>query len=115
MSGDIFKEAIFWLDFSDNSSDMWPQVSWVLISEFFANTGEWLAWVSGSDNIHLSTPRLAVEGFNVRPERSLIQVAFFHSFDKDCGDIGFALDITNAFGIWIGEFDSEFESTAPGT
>lgn len=43
-----------------------------------------LAGEAGRDDIHSSTPRAAVEGLKVIPDRRFIQDAFFHARDKDC-------------------------------
>jgi len=57
----------------DDARDMGPEVSGVLGRSLLASDGEWLTRVACSDEIHDSTPRLAVERSNVIPDRRRIQ------------------------------------------
>ena len=54
------------------------QLSRAAKSPAWAGGAERLAGVSGRKNIHLTAPRAAVEGGNVRPDRRLIQSRVFH-------------------------------------
>tara|TARA_Y100000296_G_scaffold81867_1_gene109798 strand:+ start:907 stop:1125 length:219 start_codon:yes stop_codon:yes gene_type:complete len=44
---------------------------------------------SANDAIHDATPRLSIEGANVRPDRSRIQGARLNARRQDCGGIRF--------------------------
>jgi hypothetical protein len=74
-----------------------------------------LAREARSDAIHDSTPRAAVEGSKVVPDRSRSQGAFFHARDQDRGGIGFPLHVTDGTSGRLGESDSEFQSSDAGT
>jgi hypothetical protein len=58
-----------------------------------------LARESGNDAIHFSTPSASVEGAKVGPDRSRIQASFFHARRKDCGCVGFPLNVTNGASL----------------
>jgi len=72
--------------------------------------GDVLAGEAASDAIHDSTPRAAVEGGNVIPDRSLIQDRIFHPRHEIGRCIGFPLNVSHNAGTWEGDFDPEVES-----
>ena len=110
MVGDIFKEADWWFDFLDESFDVWPEMSWVVFSKFFSSNTKRLAGISASDAIHFSTPRFAIEGFKIRPNRRCIQSFFFHAASQDLARKGFDLDITDCSRSWLCEFKSKLDA-----
>jgi hypothetical protein len=55
MSFDVLKEANSRLHESNSICDEWPQVSGIFCAKTFAGGGEWLAWVSAREDVHLST------------------------------------------------------------
>jgi hypothetical protein len=61
MSADVLKKTPPRLNLADDSLDAWPEVSWVVFSASSSRTTEWLARVASSEDIHCSTPRVAVE------------------------------------------------------
>ena len=62
----------------------------------FARDREWLARIAPSEDIHRSTPRAAVEGGNIVPDRCFIQGRVFHPRHEDGRSIGFPLDVTHS-------------------
>ncbi len=115
MAADVLEEAPFWQNLRDDAPDAGPEVPGVAPPSPPPRPGKWLTGVTASDAIHLATPRPAVEGSNVRPDRGLIQGFLCHAADKDCGRKGFPLDITNAPGRRIRELDAELKPADPGT
>jgi hypothetical protein len=69
-----------------------------------------LARYSGNDAIHLATPRFAIEGFKIRPNRTLIQDALLHAPDQDFDAIYFPLDMADRSSIGYSESDGKAES-----
>jgi hypothetical protein len=55
-----------------------------------------LAWNPASDEIHCPTPRSAVEGCEIVPDRSAIQGRFFHPRHEDGRGKGVPLDVTDS-------------------
>lgn len=111
----IFKEAQARLDGADNFADEGPEVTGVGFGLFSSGDGKWLARIARSDDIHASTPRRWIEGSNVRPDRCCIQGRVFHARCKDCGGIGFPLDITNGSAFRQREFKSKLKPARAGT
>ena len=115
MVGDVLEKAPLGLDFTGDAGNVWPDVAGVIGSAFFPCDAERLAGVSGSDAINFSTPWLAVKGSYVRPDRRRIQPSCFHMRNKEAGDIGFPLDITNGTGIRHGETQAKLKAACAGT
>jgi hypothetical protein len=115
MSSHVFKEAEPGLDFSDDSPDIGPEVSGIVCP--FASTGhaEGLAGVAASDAIHFFTPRRAVEGFDIAPDRRIVEITFANTGECDSERIGFPLHVTDCASGWLGKFESEFDSADTGT
>jgi hypothetical protein len=95
MVGDILEKSDPWPEIGHDVTDVWPQVTGILFGLFPSGNAEWLARISRSDDIHAATPRFAVKGSNVRPDRRGIQCFVFHARRKDAGRIGFPLNKTN--------------------
>jgi hypothetical protein len=110
MCGDVLEEAPFGLNFSDNSGDVVPQPSLVLLSEFSTEAGEGLAWVASNDAIHFSNPREAVEGGKVRPNRRIVEDSFLNPFNQDFDATCFPFTVTDRSRLRASEFESQFES-----
>ena len=75
-------------------------------------SGHVLAREATSDEIHDSTPRLAVKGADIRPHRARSQATFLHLADQSRGGESFPLhetDRANADAL-----ESESESAASG-
>ncbi len=115
MVGDVLEKTPLGLDFTGDAGNMWPQVAGILLSPLASGDAERLAGVSGSDAINFSTPWLAVKGSNVRPDRRRIQPSCFHMRNKEAGNIGFPLDITNGTGIRHGETQAKLKPASAGT
>jgi hypothetical protein len=72
-----------------------------------------LAGDAASDAMNAATPRAAVEGAEVAPNRSVIQQCLLHAPDQERGDMGFPFHITNAPGGRLGELEAEVEAAGP--
>lgn len=96
MSFDILEEAPLRLDFSNDPPEVRPEVTRVAFPLPQTSEGERLTWVSARDDRNLSTPRAAVEGGNVVPNRRAIQCLVFHPGHEGCRGEGFPLDVTDS-------------------
>ena len=94
---------------------MGPECSVVGVSFPVARNAVGLARDARSDEIHDSTPRAAVEGGKVAPNRRLAQGLVFHPRQERGLGIGFPLDIAHHSGSWLCDVDTEFESSDAGT
>lgn len=79
-----------------------------------AGVGPGLAGEPRSDEIHRSTPRSAVEGLEVVPDRSRIQGLVLHPRHEDGRGEGFPLDVAHSPCGGLGEPDAELEPSDPG-
>jgi hypothetical protein len=77
-----------------------------------------LARVSRSEDIHDATPRSAVEGGKVAPDRRRMKPPRFHRSAQACGGSGFPLHVADAAAslspMMEGEHDAELESADAG-
>ena len=115
MVGDVLEKAPLGLTLAGDTGDVWPEVAGVIGSAFFPCDAERLAGIASRDAIHCSTPAFAVEGSYVRPDRRRIQPSCFHMRNKEAGNIGFPLDITNGTGIRNGETQAKLKPPSAGT
>ena len=78
MTGDVLEEAPGGLALSNNASDIWPEVAFVVFAAAMAGETERLTGVAASDEIHDPTPRASVEGSQVTPDRCRSQATLLH-------------------------------------
>lgn len=114
MVGDVFEEHPFGLDFADDARDVRPEVAGVVGSPPVSGRRERLAWVPGREEIHAAAPRLAVEGLNVVPDRSLIQGLVFHPGHESGRGECFPLDETNSAISGLGDMEPKLKSSRSG-
>jgi len=95
---------IFWAADAEAIVDPFP----------LARDAERLARISADDNIHRSTPRAAVKGGNVVPQRRFIQGRVFHPRHEGGRSIGFPLDVTHSAIPGTGSGEPEVDSTGSG-
>jgi hypothetical protein len=96
VSLDVLENNDGWLYFSDDPLNVGPEVPWVCFCEPFAGDTEWLARVTGSDEIHSATPRSAIEGSGIRVNRRRIQPPFFHARSQELDARCFPLQVTDS-------------------
>ena len=114
-SWDILQEDEGRGDFPDDAGDRWPDPAVVGLAAALAGRRERLAREPRSDDMYNSTPRAAVEGGNVVPDRRWSQGTFFHARKKRGHGSGFPFDVQNTSVIGEGDFDSEFKPADAGT
>lgn len=116
MSRDVFKEDRFGLDFADDSGDVRPKVSGVFLTAPTAGDAEWLARVTGSDEIHSTAPRRAVEGAEIIPNRRAIEGRVTHPRNEDGGREFVTLDVADGSACAVRcEPDAKLKPADSGT
>jgi hypothetical protein len=109
-SGHVFDEQRTGTSLSDDSPDVRPEPSLVVDASSFAGNACALAGESGNDEIHPSTKRAAIEGFQIAPDRTRIQGTFRHSIREDGCCVGLPLDSSHRANGDASKADPEFES-----
>jgi hypothetical protein len=112
--GDVLDEDEGRLALTDDASDVRPEMARVVCPSHLAGDAEGLARVARREEIHDSTPRAAVEGSQIRPDRRLIQVSRRHARTQDFAGIGFDLHSADEASAWNRQSDSEVESGSSG-
>ena len=114
MGADVLEEAPLGLDFFDDAADVGPHPAGIGGAQALAGAAFALARVAARDDIHKATPRAAVEGGNIVPDRCLIQGRVFHPGHESGRSVGFPFDVTNSSISGLGDVQSEFETTSAG-
>ena len=106
---DVFKEYNSWLGVLNNIQDRGEQMPWVFISLplFSSGNGEGLAGESAREDVHQSTKRFAIEGFNICPDRRRIQFSRFHLRNQVRASEGFDHHISECSAAWENSFESK--------
>ena len=113
-SGDVLQEDVARSHVSDDPGNVWPDPSLVIDTSTFAGGAEWLAGETGSDDIHSSTPRCAVKGREIVPNRRRVQGRLVHP-GHECGRcVAVPLNVTHSLGAEPGEPGDELEQSDAG-
>jgi hypothetical protein len=116
--GDVFDEEDRGVNFVDDSRDVVPDppVVFLLRPLPVSAVAPGLAGEADRDEIHFSTPRAAVEGREIVPDRSRIQDLLFHPRHERGRACGVPLTVSHtSVSVSECELKSEFESANPGT
>lgn len=93
-----------------------PEVPFVIFSEAFSGAGVGLAGDSAKEEIHAATPRPAVKGREVVPDRRSIQGRIFHPRHESGRRVGFPLNVTNgSYAAPASDSKSEVEPSDSAT
>ena len=101
--------------FANGSDKVLAQVPLVLEAALLSCDAPRLAWDSRSDAIHDSTPRAAVEGRGICPNRRRSQAALLHARDQDAAGCRFPLHETDRASRRHREAQSKVDSRHSGT
>lgn len=116
VSVDVFAEDILGTNLSDDSQDPRPEMSRVRSTSLTSRRAERLARVARRDDVHASTPRSAIEGRDIVPNRRSIQGLVRHPRHEAGRSVGVPLNVTHSsVSLPEGKVESEFESSNPGT
>lgn len=112
---DVLKEDPFGLHFRDDPRDVRPEVALVVGAAALSRSGERLAGVARRDDLNDPTPRAAVEGREIVPNRSFIQGRVRHPRHENGRCVGFPFDVTDGAVGWLRNLERELNSSSPGT
>jgi hypothetical protein len=84
-------------------------MSGVFGSETLSCLAEWLTGIASNDSIHKATPRAAVEGSEIRPNRRFIHGFIFHARSQDVGGVCFVLNAADDARSWERHADAGIE------
>jgi len=115
MAGDVLEKNESWGALGDDPGNVGPEVAGIGAAAAIPCQAERLAGVSRRDAIHDATPRAAVEGGEIVPDRSPIQGTVRHARHQRGGGMGFPLHETDGAVAVGDEPDSELEPANPGT
>jgi len=111
VSCDILQEQELGSHFASDAENLGPEVSRVVGSLSLACDAEWLAGITGNDSMNSVTPRAAIEGSGIRPNRRWMKSPVFHPRCQDFDARGFPLDHADCSSAWKRQSDAEIESS----
>lgn len=111
MIADVFEEDEGGGGLLDDSEDVRPEMPEVVLPLSASGHGERLARVARKEVIHDSTPRSAIEGCKVTPDRRASQGAFSHARDQDPGRECFVFHEANCSSLSHGETESKIKAS----
>jgi hypothetical protein len=114
VSGDVLHEQVSGSHLASDAPDLVPEPALVGGAAALAGEGLGLAGVASRDEIHSATPRSAVEGLQVVPDRSVSQLAPCHTGDEDGSRVGLPLDKPHRTHTGASHDHSGVESSEPG-
>ncbi len=100
---DVLQEHPSGLSLANDSGNVGPEPAFVFLTPTTTSDGDRLAREARSDAIHESTPRLAVEGGQIRPDRRFIQSSFLDLRCQNLGRISLPLHVADRASIPQGE------------
>jgi hypothetical protein len=103
MGANVLEEAPLGAGLDEDAAEVRPQPSRVLDPEAPAGVALALTRVAARDDIHDATPRAAVEGGNIVPDRRAIQGRAFHPCHESGRRVGFPLDVTHSSMAGLGD------------
>ena len=111
---DVLAPHPFGADFVDDASDLGPEVPGVLLPCPVAGEAEGLAGIAGRDEMNSATPRSAVEGSKVVPDRRCSQGLVFHPAHESGRRMAFPLDESHSSIVGLGDVQAEIEAGISG-
>lgn len=112
---DVFQEDESRSHLANDSINVGPEPSIVVESGALADNGDWLARESRSDEIHNATPRSAIEGCEIVPNRSFRQGLAFHPCHEDGRGVSVPFTETHSSIAGDNRRNAKFESGNSGT
>lgn len=115
VSFDVFGEYPFGSDLADDAGDFRPEVPGIGGAEPSTGGREGLAGIAGSDKMNAATPRAAVEGSDIVPDRCLIQGLVCHPGHEHGRRECFPLDETDSAISGFSDVEAKLQSANTGT
>jgi hypothetical protein len=111
---DVFQHDESRSHLSDNPADVGPYPSIVVSTELLTGDAERLAREARSDDVNASTPRCAVKGAHIVPDRSVIQLRRRHPRHENGRRVAIPFNVSQGSGIEPGVSEGQLESAVSG-
>jgi len=107
----VLKEAPSGSYLANKPFNLRPQVPRVRFTRPLARNAERLAGIAANEANHLTAPRPAIKGSNIRPDRRFIQPTLLHLVNQVRAAERFSLHVTDAASLRHSDSKSEVESS----
>lgn len=112
MSGDVFEEHPFGVDFPDDPGNVWPEMTFVVVAFPLPGMAEWLARVAREDGIECAPERPSVECGEVIPDRGLGEVSGALGGNEASPGVFLPLDKASRVESRLGEHEAHIQASA---
>jgi hypothetical protein len=99
---------------TNDPGDLRPEPTVIDNTTFRTCRRERLTGETGSNDIHTATPRAAIKGGHIIPDRSVIQLRAFHPRHKNCRCVGVPLNVSHGAYPCHGS-EGKLKASVPGT
>jgi hypothetical protein len=110
VSSHVLEEAPSRFNLSDDPLDRGPEMPRVCCSEPLSGDGEGLAGIASNDSSHLSTPRVAVEGVQISPDRRVMKGTVRNTRCQDFAGSDFVFHVQDRSSAAQSSLNSQVES-----
>lgn len=110
----VFAPDPLGLGFADDPGDLGPEMPWIRVSTAVTGIAEWLAGITGRDEMNSAAQRSRVEGSQVVPDRSLTQGLVRHPGHESGRCMAFPLDESHSAVVGLGDVQAEVEAGVSG-
>jgi hypothetical protein len=114
VTGDVFEEHPFGLDFSDNAGNIGPKVPGIICPLALSCGAERLAWVSGKHGVDVPVVWSAVKGLEVVPDRCRGKVSGPLACDDRLPWVFLKLDPDPRVKVGFCKHEAKIEATGSG-
>ena len=112
MACNVFEEDPFGGALSDDARDVWPKVAGIIGTGPLSGRAEWLAGISGEDNVKGAAEDPGIETAQVVPDWCRGEISRALGRDEDVSGVSLPLDQGPGVIAGLGEHDAQIQASA---
>jgi len=112
VTGHVFEEDPFWATFSDNPSDLRPEVPGVVGTLAFASRAEGLAGISSQDDVEGTVKGPSIKAAQIIPDRCRCEIASALGPDEHSSGPVLPFDKGAGMITGLGEHEAQIQASA---
>lgn len=112
MPSDVFEEDPFRAALGNDSSDLWPEVAWIIGPCTLSGCAEGLAGISGEDDVEGTAEGPGIETAEIVPDRGRGEIPRALGGDEDSAGPFLPFDEGAGVEVGLGEHDAHIQASA---